>query len=52
MVDFNGEVSFTEVVGIETREQALPHSFPLAVAGVRGRRLAESPWSVGTRSLL
>lgn len=38
MDDFSGEVSCTEVVGIEPGEQALAHGFPLALAGraVRG----------------
>lgn len=33
MDDFNGEVSCTEVLGIETGEQALTYGFPLPVAG-------------------
>ena len=36
MDDFNGEVSCTEVLGIEPGEQALAHRFPLAVAGRAG----------------
>lgn len=36
MDDFNGEVSNTEVLGIEPSEQALTHSFPLSVAGRAG----------------
>lgn len=39
MDDFNGEVSCTEVLGIETGEQALTHGFPLPVAGC-----AETPF--------
>lgn len=41
MDDFNGEVSCTEVLGIEPGEQALTHSFTLAVAGRAGTPFSE-----------
>lgn len=50
MDDFNGEVSCTEVLGIEPGEQAHTHSFPLVVAGRAGDTFLSghlfSPWSV------
>lgn len=36
MDDFNGEVSCTEVLGIEPGEQAMANCFLLAVAGDAG----------------
>lgn len=55
MDDLNGEVSNTEVVGIEPGEQAPARSFPLAVAGrVRtpfplGEPVCVCLWSVSAR---
>lgn len=49
MDDFNGEVSCTEVLGIEPGEQALTHSFPIPVAGCAGTpflSVCVSLWSV------
>lgn len=52
MDDFNGEVSRTEVLGIEPGEQALAQSFSLAVAGRAGdtfflrEPVSVSLWSV------
>ncbi len=46
MDDFNGEVSCTEVLGIEPDEQALTQSFPLAVAGRAGTHFFSESQSV------
>lgn len=55
MDDFNGEVSCTEVLGIEPGEQALTHGFSARCSGAcwRGERESQSvfPPTVGVSNV-